>query len=78
MTAPIVVYRLVGEEDLHLLYQQPALARQETVRSRDRGPLGASVLKVYANKGGRVLIVSARPPSFPVANVIRTVEDIQD
>ena len=34
-------------------------------------------LKAYAEKGGRVLIVSARPPSFSVVDVIRTIEDIK-
>ena len=30
-------------------------------------------LKAYAENGGKLLIVSARPPSFSVADVIRTI-----
>ncbi len=34
-------------------------------------------LKAYAETGGKILIVSARPPSFNVADAIRTIQDIK-
>ncbi len=46
----------------------------DLVIAADWAPAG---LKQYAENGGRVLIVSPRPPEFEVARVVRTVPEIR-
>ena len=71
------VFRLLTEEHVPFAVSEnmkwQGQREFDLVIATDWAPAG---LREYAESGGRVLVLSSRPPEFPVARVVRTTADL--